>query len=968
MAATTCPGTDTIAELVCRRLDASTAMDVEAHVADCAACRRLVGTLAPGSLPYLGELATDAELPAAGPHRYVIRKLLARGGMGRISIADDTLLGRTVAIKELLAPSAALEARFHRELALTARLQHPSIVSIHDAGTWPGGEPFYVMRLVSGEPLDRVIARHGELDARLALLPHAIAMVDALAYAHSQRIIHRDLKPANVLIGDFGETVVIDWGLAKDLGANDEPDAGVVLGTPAYMAPEQARGEPADERADVYALGAVLYHLLGGRPPHSAESVDELLRAVRDTAPVALAERVRGVPLDLVAIVHKAMSARPEDRYANAGELAVDLKRFERGQLVGAHHYTAGQLARRWLRRYRTAVTVAAVAMVVLVALSIAGVRRILAEQHRAEQHRADAEDLSRFMLTTLHQQLRTAGKLDLLGPVADKERAYYDAHQGDQPYARSIALNNLGEVLDAKGDKPGALAVYRESLALAERLAQDGSAGPMYRHARSVCHSRIGDVLMDQHDAAGAAAEFRASVEIDRALADAQPDDSKLHDALVTDAVRLGHALASLGRSDDAIAEYREGIAIATRFAALLPKDDAWQIQLAESHGRLGDMRLKQGDLAGGLVEQRAALAAAIRGSELAPEDPDHEHAVADYHLAVGAALEANDPASALVEYRAALVILEALIGRDPSNTVWQRSYSITESSIGTVLLGQGDSEGALAAYRAALASVEHQVAQAPASDGAQRELFVMHTHIGQVLFTRGDLSGALPEFQAALPIAERLGALAPTNVDTQRDLSAALSDLGSVLLAQHDVAGALDRFRAAEAISKQWAAKDPTNGEVARDLFEGTTDVGDALLVQGDSHGALAEYQAALDVATASARRAPEDPDVQLSLRDAHSKLGDALLANGEDATGEYRTALAIATRVFATNTSADWQEAVADGHTKLGDALRARRDPAARGEYEAAFTTATALAKRDPHNASWKRKLDELRVKLH
>src|SRR6185312_12276678 len=157
---------------------------------------------------------------------------------------------------------------------ITARLQHPGIVPVYEAGRWPNGEPFFAMKLVSGRPFDRVIGEAARLEDRLALLPRLAAACDAIAYAHSQRIIHRDLKPGNVLIGDFGETVVIDWGLAKDLDSDDNIEtlkrnqpprpkrptdsgngtltvAGAVMGTPAYMAPEQARGESVDQRADV---------------------------------------------------------------------------------------------------------------------------------------------------------------------------------------------------------------------------------------------------------------------------------------------------------------------------------------------------------------------------------------------------------------------------------------------------------------------------------------------------------------------------------------------------------------------------------------------------------------------------------------------------------------------------------------------------------------------------------------------
>jgi serine/threonine protein kinase len=237
--------------------------------------------------PVLGE---EPPLPEVQRSLYETAEEIARGGMGRIVAAEDRRLGRPVALKELLDPNDDSMPRFQREALITARLQHHGIVPVYEAGRWPTGEPFFAMKLVSGRPLDRVIAETETLSERLALLPRLAAACDAIAYAHSQRIIHRDLKPGNVLIGDFGETVVIDWGLAKDLDAADSIDstnraprakaksakaahetasstltvAGSVMGTPAYMAPEQREGKPADARTDVYSFGCLLYEMLTG--------------------------------------------------------------------------------------------------------------------------------------------------------------------------------------------------------------------------------------------------------------------------------------------------------------------------------------------------------------------------------------------------------------------------------------------------------------------------------------------------------------------------------------------------------------------------------------------------------------------------------------------------------------------------------------------------------------------------------
>src|SRR6185369_427542 len=217
--------------------------------------------------------------------------------------------------------------------------------------------------------------------------------------------IHRDLKPDNVLIGQFGETVVADWGLAKDIRASatdaDEqltewpspPSGGqtlggTILGTPAYMPPEQARGSAVDERADVYSLGALLYFMVAGNAPYSAEDPAGIVRGVLSGPPPSLAGRL--IPADLIAIVEKAMARDPAARYRDAGELATDLKRLQAGQLVAANRYSTVALTRRWMRRHRGPLLTAAALSVVLVVMAVVGVRRIIAEK-RIAQARGDS-------------------------------------------------------------------------------------------------------------------------------------------------------------------------------------------------------------------------------------------------------------------------------------------------------------------------------------------------------------------------------------------------------------------------------------------------------------------------------------------------------------------------------------------------------------------------------------------------
>jgi eukaryotic-like serine/threonine-protein kinase len=326
-------------------------------------------------------------IPQRNRERYQIIEEHGRGGLGRVSRARDRDLGRDIAIKEMLSGGHLNEVRFLREALITARLQHPGIVPIYEAGRWPDGTPFYAMKLVAGRPLRELILERATVDQRLGLLHHVIAVADAIAYAHGHRIIHRDLKPANVLVGDFGETVVIDWGIAKDLSADEESSlgggpyrasdsgltaAGDVLGTPTYMAPEQERGERVDERADVYAIGAMLWELCS---LHKLPAVDlrqrrRLLRSAR-------------IDRDLATIVHKALDPDPDHRYPDAGALAADLNAFTSGARIAARRYSLLALLGHRMRRHRALAATVIVALALAVAGAAFYVRSITAERDR---------------------------------------------------------------------------------------------------------------------------------------------------------------------------------------------------------------------------------------------------------------------------------------------------------------------------------------------------------------------------------------------------------------------------------------------------------------------------------------------------------------------------------------------------------------------------------------------------------
>ncbi len=383
-----------------------------AHVGSCASCAALASEIREDQAwRWLVRIPADAldasatlVLPMVDPVVFGAKTELASGGMGRITRVLDRRLGREVALKEVLDPD--LRRRFEREVRITARLQHPAIVSIYEAGSFPDGSSFYTMPLVPGRTLQDAITAAHTLAERLLLMRHVRAVAEAVGYAHAHGVIHRDLKPSNVLVGEFGETVVIDWGLAKqrddDNDDNDDHDAalatsggvaasaaaltraGSVIGTPCYMSPAQAAGDPVDATDDVYALGAILYHVLSGTPPYLdiAHDADALITATRDRPPTPLAELAPAAPADLRAIAERAMSRITAERFPTGKQLADELARFEAGQLLLSRAYTTRELLVRWLRRHRRAVAVAAAGVITAIGLAVMWTRY----QHAADE------------------------------------------------------------------------------------------------------------------------------------------------------------------------------------------------------------------------------------------------------------------------------------------------------------------------------------------------------------------------------------------------------------------------------------------------------------------------------------------------------------------------------------------------------------------------------------------------------
>jgi serine/threonine protein kinase len=329
-------------------------------------------------------LRQNVSLPDLSGTRYQLQEHVARGGMGTVYAALDQMLDRRVALKvlDVPIPGGDLARRLNREARVLARLEHPGIVPVHDVGTLGDGRVFYTMKFVEGQRLDKHIEAVASVPDRLRLF---LRICDAVAFAHARGVLHRDLKPANVMVGAFGEVLVMDWGLAKILrepsAAEPEDDSeatilctpqatatsadatqttqvtgqGTVLGTPGYMSPEQASGDVAhvDERSDIFSLGAVLRFLCA----RSVTQRSQNGTATRDKA--------------IQAICAKAMETKPSNRYATVSELSADVSRYLDGLPVSARKETIFDKVGRFYRRYNVAILLITAYLVMRILLQI---------------------------------------------------------------------------------------------------------------------------------------------------------------------------------------------------------------------------------------------------------------------------------------------------------------------------------------------------------------------------------------------------------------------------------------------------------------------------------------------------------------------------------------------------------------------------------------------------------------------
>jgi tetratricopeptide (TPR) repeat protein/tRNA A-37 threonylcarbamoyl transferase component Bud32 len=826
--------------------------------------------------------------------RFRILRPHAKGGLGQVSVAHDEELNRDVALKEVqerFADNPVMRTRFVVEAEITGGLEHPGIVPVYGLGHYPDGRPFYAMRFIRGDSLKEALRRFHDRGAALGglefrqLLGRFVDVCNAVAYAHSRGVLHRDLKPGNIMLGKFGETLVVDWGLAKvssqeaaaeegtvqppSLSGTHETVAGTAVGTAAYMSPEQAAGEldllgPA---SDIYSLGATLYVLLTGKVAFTSEHVSDIRAKVRRGDFPAPRQVRPAVPAALDAICQKAMALDPPARYGSALDLAADIEHWLADEPVSAWTEPWTVKLGRWVRRHKPLVSGAVAAVLVALFSLTAGAvwyqkeqaRRATEEARQATERALRQEYLNKEVRLALDEASQKSAELqfkledprhahELLGDIDQWQtrlhaaraawlRAQTLAEASPDLVADDLAqlVRNLGLVL-AADESDWALARDLENVRLEASTLVDGKFD--YGRAAKTypqVFTRIG-LHIDRGEPAAVAAEIVRS-RVRYALVAALD-----HWAHVTPDPKLRQRVLQTVRQADPH-PWRD------RFRDAKVWDDLKQLETL-ARERVPDQQSPQVVL---------ALAARLRtkGGDPVPVLRNAlVHHARDFWLYFDLGNFAVDPMEKVGCFQAALAV------RPNSGPAY--------INLGNVLRDKKDFKGAVQHYARA---IDH--------DPGNR---MAHLNLGNALFDQKDVKGAIEEFKKAL--------------ECDADYAMAHYNLGTVLRADNDLDGAIKHLRRTVELEPTYALAHNNLGNALfkkKDLDGAVKHLRKAIELDGDN--AMIHYNLG-NVLSEMKERAEAISEFRAALKlnpnhvNSHGALGRALLEDGQFADARQAT----------------------------------------------------------------------------
>ena len=901
----------------------------------------------------VGTATTDGQ-------RFRVLRPHARGGLGAVFVALDTELHRDVALKQILdshADDPVSRQRFLLEAEVTGGLEHPGIVPVYGLGAHVDGRPYYAMRFIRGDSLKEAIDRfqkddtlkskpgHRSLELR-KLLRRFTDVCNAIDYAHSRGVLHRDIKPGNVIVGKHGETLVVDWGLAKATGKADpaggehtlvpssascsaETLPGSALGTPAYMSPEQARGEIDNlgPRSDVYSLGATLYCLLTGGAPFVGDDIGQVLRKAQRGEFTPPRQVTASIDKTLEAICLKAMALVPDARYASPRALADDIERWMADEPVTAWREPWTRTAARWLSRHRT--LVASLAASVLVALAGTAAVLVVQTQANAQLMRSRADVQARYELAVeAIKTFHTGVSEDFL-----LKQDQFQALRDRLLKSASEFYGKLSALLDKETDLTSRRALAESKFELANLTALVGRGEDALAAHRSVLAER--ERLAAEHGAGRALLS-----DVGRSLNE------------------VARRLEATGKNDEAIAVYRRSESLLAGQSAAEPSIRAALAGCRMSMGALLS-RLGKSDEALDAYRKAQAEQETLAASPNASLDARCDLATTVYHIGVLLA-RTGKPKEAEHEYRTALTMCEKLAAANPAIADFQSRVAALHFSLGILFWQTGRLSDAEAEYHASLLGCEKLVAENRAVIDFRNRLANSHSTLGQVLAQTGRPTDAEAQYQAAFKIFERLVEDNPSLTDFRRGLADCHINLGILLSETGRLSDAGTQYRRALVIDQKLVDENPEVTEFRTSLAHIHNNFANVLMQTG--HPALAEgaYRQAILIQENLVSDHPEVTDFGRGLAYSYNNLGELMARRGRNAQSEsiFRKALPmLQSLVDGDPANYEARSLVADTQNSLGVILaRAGKSSEAEASYQNALGLRRELARVEPGNPMW------------
>jgi serine/threonine-protein kinase len=910
--------------------------------------------------------------PAFGD--YELLGEIARGGMGVVYKARQVSLNRTVALKMILAgqfASADDVQRFRLEAEAAASLDHPNIVPIYEVGA-RDGQPYFSMKLIDGGKLTAHVHQYVRQPRSAARVLATVAR--AVEHAHQRGLLHRDLKPANILLDHEGQPHVTDFGLAKRVSAGrDLTRSGCAVGTPSYMAPEQAAGPRAalTTAADVYSLGAVLYEMLTGRPPFRAETPLETLLEVVEREPDRPRALNPRVHRDLETICLKCLHKEPGKRYASAAALADELERYLRGEPIQARPSSALERAWRWCRR-KPLVASLFTALALAVVGGLAGMGYLLA---RAKENAAEAR-------LQKAEADRNAGEARLQKAEADRnageaqrqrQRAEENLHKAQQAvkdlsFRFSERLNEVPgllkvrkELLEAglqysrdflrqRGPDPSqdaqladielrvvqlasmvgtmeeARDAYLKAFAVFQELLRTDPDNPHLQDGLGHICTNLGSVLQATGQTQAAFEKLRLGRDLYERLYQRNPNDPHFARALSGVCTNLGTVHRAAGRVAESLACFQEAHALLEQLVRRHPKNGGYQGSLAVCLINVGIVQ--------GVLGQKEEALKAYEQARLAQEkllraDSRNQNLARDlalnYRRIGERAVNSGQPAEGKRLLLQGQSLLKQLLRDHPNNAHYQGELAASHRGLGHAYRDLGDEAQALACYEQARVLQEKLVQKQPAAVLPQSELALTWFCIALFEAKHRRPDQALQAYQKCRELRAKLVETDPENMDHRSSLAGVLNNIGLLL-------GRLGRPQEGipcvrQAIELQQtaftrAALVPKYREQLRRLF---TALAELQRQAGEPAEAALTIQRGRDLIERLARDHPDVVEYRADLAAFHNAVGHVHRDSGQltQSLTSYEQARAVLEKVVATEATAEYRGRLARTLFNLGNA---------------------------------------------